>query len=99
MGIYEFTEEELTSRQTDVDPGVGKERDPNVIARQVAKRYGLAVPVLLGRSHALHVVRARKVLYRELRESGMSYPSIGAFVGRDHTTVMNGLKRVMKRDL
>jgi chromosomal replication initiation ATPase DnaA len=99
MGIYEFTEEELTSRQADLDPGAGKERDPNVIARQVARRFGLAVPVLLGESRALHVMRARKVLYRELRESGMSYPSIGAFVGRDHTTVMKGITRVMKRDL
>lgn len=98
MGVHEFTEEELTRRQ-DLDPGVGRERDPDAIARGVAKRFGLAVPVLMGESRALHVVRARKVLYRELRESGMSYPSIGRFVGRDHTTVMNGIKRVLKRDL
>lgn len=31
---------------------------------------------------------ARQAFYRYLRDLGWSYPRIGAFVGRDHTTIL-----------
>jgi len=35
---------------------------------------------------------ARAALYRHLRELGWSTPRIGAFVGRDHTTILSALR-------
>lgn len=47
---------------------------------------------ILGRSRDKLAMRARRTLYRRLREEGYSYPTIGRMVGRDHTTVMSGVK-------
>lgn len=43
-----------------------------------------------------HVVRARWEVYKALRDAGMSTPQIGRIVGRDHTTILHGLKRLAK---
>ncbi|UOF80839.1 dnaA [Caudoviricetes sp.] len=32
-------------------------------------------------------------MYHALREAGFSLPQIGAFFGRDHTTILHGLRR------
>lgn len=47
-----------------------------------------------GRSH--DIVDARHVAAWLLRESGWSFPQIGEAMGKDHTTVMHGVKRVDK---
>lgn len=48
----------------------------------------------LGRSRTLSVARARKAVYVALREKGLSYTEIGRLVGRDHTTVVAGVRSV-----
>lgn len=41
-----------------------------------------------------HVVAARHVAMWLLRDAGMSLPAIGATLGRDHTSVLYGVRRV-----
>ncbi len=43
-----------------------------------------------------HVVQARWEVYKALHDIGMSASQIGRIVGRDHTTVLHGLKRLAK---
>jgi len=65
---------------------------PATIAR-IAAAHGVGPRDLLGRTRLSHIVDARRDLYHALRVSGLSLTQIGAAVGRDHTTVMTGLKR------
>ena len=41
---------------------------------------------------------ARQVAYAACRDAGFSPGQIGKFVNRDHTTVLNGLKRYEQRN-
>jgi chromosomal replication initiator protein len=66
------------------------------IQQQVAERFGISRAELIGTSRAATPLRARQVaifLTRELTD--LSLPQIGRlYGGRDHTTVMNSLRRV-----
>lgn len=66
------------------------------IQQQVAERFGISRAELIGSSRAATPLRARQVaifLTRELTD--LSLPQIGRlYGGRDHTTVMNSLRRV-----
>jgi chromosomal replication initiator protein len=69
------------------------------IQQQVAERFGISRAELIGSSRAATPLRARQVailLTRELTE--LSLPQIGRlYGGRDHTTVMNSLRRIEAR--
>lgn len=45
----------------------------------------------------IDTVTARHAVMYVLRGTGMSYPKIGGFLGRDHTTVMHGVNRFAHR--
>jgi chromosomal replication initiator protein len=66
------------------------------IQQRVAERYGISRAELVGSSRAATPLRARQVaifLTRELTD--LSLPQIGRlYGGRDHTTVLNSLRRV-----
>jgi chromosomal replication initiator protein len=66
------------------------------IQRQVAERFGISRAELVGTSRATRPLRARQVaifLTRELTD--LSLPQIGRlYGGRDHSTVLNSLRRV-----
>jgi chromosomal replication initiator protein len=66
------------------------------IQQQVAERFGISRAELIGSSRAATPLRARQVaifLTRELTD--LSLPQIGRlYGGRDHTTVLNSLRRV-----
>jgi chromosomal replication initiator protein len=66
------------------------------IQQQVAERFGVARAELIGSSRAATPLRARQVaifLTRELTD--LSLPQIGRlYGGRDHSTVLNSLRRV-----
>ncbi len=66
------------------------------IQQRVAERFGIARAELVGSSRAATPLRARQVaifLTRELTD--LSLPQIGRlYGGRDHTTVLNSLRRV-----
>jgi chromosomal replication initiator protein len=66
------------------------------IQQRVAERFGISRAELVGSSRAATPLRARQVaifLTREMTE--LSLPQIGRlYGGRDHTTVLNSLRRV-----
>ena len=69
------------------------------IARQVAADYGVTVEALRGRSRKSKIVRARQDLMWRARYqpsvSGAvrSHLRIGRYLGRHHTTIMDGIRR------
>jgi chromosomal replication initiator protein len=69
------------------------------IQQRVAERFGVSRAELVGSSRAATPLRARQVaifLTRELTD--LSLPQIGRlYGGRDHTTVLNSLRRVEAR--
>lgn len=72
----------------------GTRPDLQVIAREVARFYDLPADALLARGRSPRVSQARSTMYRVARLAGWSTPAIGAFVGRDHTTVVTCSRRV-----
>lgn len=67
------------------------------IVEAVAKTYGVAVPILLGRSQGRAVVKARQVAAYLGRRAGASYAWIGRAMRRHHTTALHGSRRVELR--
>lgn len=63
------------------------------IVQRCAELFLVAPRDLTGRYRFDFVMRARFALYLALRLQGRSYPNIGKIVDRDHTTVMDGVKR------
>jgi chromosomal replication initiator protein len=83
----------------EVIPGVRSQRaatSVEEIQQQVAERFGISRAELVGSSRAATPLRARQVaifLTRDLTD--LSLPQIGRlYGGRDHTTVLNSLRRV-----
>lgn len=64
------------------------------ITDEVLAKHGLAYAVAFGhqRSPALVVCR-QEVFYRLAHETSLSLPAIGRRFGRDHTTVLWGIRR------
>lgn len=63
-----------------------------VIERDVAailEEAGIVEREFYSRMRERRVVRARAMVARYLRARGWSYPRIGKFMGRDHTTIMS----------
>lgn len=58
------------------------------IIRAVAARHKLQPHDILGPDRFGHFVEARRETMIRLREAGYSYPQIGKFLNRDHTTVV-----------
>jgi chromosomal replication initiator protein len=82
----------------EVIPGVRSQRPTSVeeIQQRVAEGFGVSRAELVGSSRAATPLRARQVaifLTRDLTD--LSLPQIGRlYGGRDHTTVLNSLRRV-----
>jgi chromosomal replication initiation ATPase DnaA len=49
--------------------------------------------VLTGPSQQERLLRARWEAMARLRDVGLSSPAIGGLLGRDHSTVLHGLRR------
>lgn len=71
---------------------------PRIVVEKVAKYYGLTVVEMTGKSRVANIKTARQVaMYLLSKELGMSTSKIAPEVGvKDHTTVMNGLKKIEK---
>jgi hypothetical protein len=87
MSIREFDEAHFSKPVF-----VPQKRDPRALARQIADNHGVTVDDLVGKSRFHHLAVARHELYATLRQWGWSYPAIGRFVGRDHTTIISAIK-------
>ncbi len=66
------------------------------IIEKVAKFYDLSVKEMCGKSRIFNIKNARQVaMYLLSKELSMSTPKIASEIGvKDHTTVMNGIKRI-----
>jgi chromosomal replication initiator protein len=69
------------------------------IVDRVAARHGLTLADLLGQSRIWRIARARQAAYAAIRiELGWSLPRIGRlFGGRDHTTILKGIRAHERR--
>lgn len=68
---------------------------PLDIVDEVARGFNLDPEDILGDSRKHHVVKARKTAMAAMRQlTDMSYPAIGDFFGKDHTTVMHHVESV-----
>jgi chromosomal replication initiation ATPase DnaA len=59
----------------------------------VARRHGMSIDVLRGKSRSAPLVRIRQLAMSEARDAGYSLPEIGRALNRDHTTVLHGIRR------
>jgi chromosomal replication initiator protein len=76
-------------------PALPDEESPlERIAAQVAERFRVPVKALRGPSRVKNVAWARQVAMSVARAAGFSFPQIGAYFGRDHTTVMHSCAKV-----
>ncbi len=66
------------------------------IQRKVAEHYGIRLSDLIGPKRLRAIARPRQVAMKLAKDlTTRSYPDIGRrFGGRDHTTVMHGVKRI-----
>lgn len=68
------------------------------IVMEVAMESGVSVHDILGKSHEREISKARhKAMFRVRRETGRSYPAIGRFFNRHHSTVIDGERAHIKR--
>ena len=63
------------------------------ILRDVCKSQGVTRDEIFSRNRNKKLVMTRAVIYDRIRkELGWSYPRIGKIFGRDHTTVLHGIR-------
>lgn len=75
------------------------------IVTRAAQQHGITVAELLGRSQELRIAHARQQAYAELyalrdpQTEGARYtlPAIGRIFGRDHSTVLHGVRAHARR--
>ncbi|MFH1183276.1 MAG: chromosomal replication initiator protein DnaA [Candidatus Moraniibacteriota bacterium] len=75
---------------------------PQHIVRKVARFFNLKTEDLMGTSRRSEIVKPRQIaIYLMRKESNFSYPAIGSFLKKDHSTIMhsaNKIKDALKRD-
>ncbi len=69
-------------------PGGGN--NPEQLCQLVATYYGVRTDEMLSTSREHTLVVPRQVLMYLLRQTGLSFPAIGALLGREHSTIMHG---------
>ena len=67
------------------------------IAVAVARSVGIPVSAIYGPDVQRQTVAARHLVIYLAHMEGLSYPIIGRAIGRDHTTVMDAVKREKAR--
>ena len=94
MSAIEYTEEDILRAHHRGYPRAERAVDT---AARVAAKYGLTTEEMLSPSHDPFLANARRELYAILRARGWSYPRIGKFANRDHSSVMTALNKKKKR--
>jgi len=65
------------------------------IVKKVAKFFNLKTEDILGTSRRSEIVRPRQIaIYLMRKESNFSYPTIGDFLKKDHSTIMHSYKKI-----
>lgn len=78
--------------------GPSKSRDLRIsaltICRAVSRQEGVSVhDILVSRKRTKPVAMARHEAIYRMREKGFSLPQIGRVFGRDHTSILNSIRR------
>jgi chromosomal replication initiator protein len=75
-----------------------QELNGHTIAMQVATRAGLTFRDLIGVERRREVSWVRQDAYRAIREqTSLSLPQIARIFGRDHSTVLHGIRASKRR--
>lgn len=65
------------------------------LERAACNRFHMSVEDMRGRSHKRKYARPRQiVMYLARRECGISYPQIGRYLARDHSTAISAFWRI-----
>lgn len=67
--------------------------DARRMVEQVARRHEITVDEILSPDRSRRLILPRWHAFSELRRIGFSYPSIGKIMGRDHSTVIHGIRK------
>ena len=68
-----------------------------ILFKELERLTGIGKADILSKSRSDQIVKARFVLMYYLRKKEkMSYPDIGFFFSKDHTTIQNAIRRVDK---
>lgn len=61
--------------------------------KRAAEAFGVPPQLIASRSHTMRAVWPRQAVMAALRDQGYSLPRIGRVLSRDHTTILNGLRK------
>jgi hypothetical protein len=67
------------------------------IIEPILRKYGVRWPQIMGPSRVSRIVKCRWECFTALNDAGKPYIRIATFFGRDHTTVLNGCKKVREQ--
>lgn len=62
---------------------------------EAARRYGVSEADVMASGKRKGATQARQWVYTRLWHSGMSLPQVARVMGRDHTTVLHGIKKTV----
>ena len=63
-----------------------------LLVAQACAEAGVSLEDVMGSCRLSKVCRVRQKMFSIFRDEGMTLPEIGRFFGRDHTTVLYGIK-------
>lgn len=67
------------------------------ICADVGDETGITTAEMRGKSREKHITVARHYAMWRARDAGFSYPEIGRFFNRDHSTVMHAIRRLEEK--
>lgn len=65
------------------------------LAQPIIDEMGVSLERILGRERVARVAAARHMLFVAMWKAGFSISEIGRVLGKDHTTVIAGIRRAM----
>lgn len=68
------------------------------LASQITEATGVSLEAMLGRGRTTDISHARQCLMAALWKEGLSISEVGYVLGRDHTTVIFGLRKLVPAD-
>lgn len=67
------------------------------IVQEVSQETGIKWTSILSNKRTRHIAHARQLVMYVARREGFTLGEIGAFLGRDHTTIMHGIRSEEQR--
>lgn len=64
-----------------------------LLSRSIAEKHRVTVDEMIGKRRFGHLTAARFEAYAAAYKAGKSLSQIGRFFNRDHTTILNGIRR------